>query len=98
MRCSVKKASRIVVICCKLHNLIIARRLERGYNNDTEDLQPDAYNCVAGEPQVHIQYELHMDAQVSRYICHEVGGLRDRLSDRINELGVRRPPRRINLA
>jgi hypothetical protein len=98
MRCSVKKTSRIVVVCCKIHNFIIDRRLERGDDNDTEDLQPDDDNCVAGEPQVHIQDELHMEAEVARHIRHEVGGLRDRLSDRIYELGLRRPPRRNNLA
>jgi DDE superfamily endonuclease len=35
MRCSVKKASRIVVVCCKVHNFIIDQRLERGDRNDT---------------------------------------------------------------
>jgi DDE superfamily endonuclease len=98
MRCSVKKASNIVVVCCKVHNFIIDQRLERGDRNDTEDLQPDADNCIVGEPQVHIQDDLHMEDQAGRHIRHEVGGLRDRLSDRIHEIGIRRPPRRNSLA
>jgi hypothetical protein len=72
----------------------LTQRLERGDRNGTEDLQPDADSCVVGEPQVHIQDELKMEDQVARHIRHEVGGLRDRLSDRIHELGLRRPPRR----
>jgi hypothetical protein len=94
----VKKASRTVVVCCKVHNFVMDQRLERGDRNDAEDLQPDADNCVVGEPQVHIQDELHVEDQVARHIRHEVGGLRDRHSDRIHESGLRRPPRRNYLA
>jgi hypothetical protein len=94
MKCSVEKASRIVVVCCKLHNFITDQRLERGDKYGAEDQQPDADNCVVGEPQEHIQDELHMEDQVARHIRHEVGGLRDRLSNRIHELGLRPPPRR----
>jgi DDE superfamily endonuclease len=97
MKCYLKKASRIVGVCCKIHNFIVDRRLERGDEHDMEDLQPDEDNCIVGEPQVHIQDELHMDDQVSRHLRHETGGLRDRLSDRIYEIGLRRPPRRNNL-
>jgi hypothetical protein len=53
MGSSVKKAARIVIVFCKLHRFVIFQRLERGDRNGTEDLQPDADNCVVGELQAY---------------------------------------------
>jgi DDE superfamily endonuclease len=70
MRCTLKKATRIVVVVCKLRNFIIDQRLAREGAQATAveflTTPADADNHVAGAAEVHIQDILHYTSRTSR--------------------------------
>jgi hypothetical protein len=96
MRCTLKKATRVVVVC-KLHNFIIDERLAREGTQSTADefstTPADADNLVAGAAEVHIQDILHCEPDVARHVRQGSPALRERLTDELERLGYRRPPR-----
>jgi DDE superfamily endonuclease len=65
MRCTLVKAARIVVVCCKMHSLIIEERLRReGTDIDHSAGAPggsDPDNHVLGAPDVISQDDLHCE-------------------------------------
>jgi hypothetical protein len=98
MRCTLKKATRVVVVVvCKLHNLIIderpAREGPQSTVNEFSTTPADADNHVAGAAEVHIQDILHSEPDAARHVRQGSRALTERLTAELERLGYRRPPR-----
>jgi DDE superfamily endonuclease len=97
MRCTLKKATRVVVVVCKLHNFIIdERRAREGPQykaNEFSTTPADAVNHVAGAAEVHIQDIVHCEPDAARHVRQGLSALRERLTAELERLGDRRPPR-----
>jgi DDE superfamily endonuclease len=96
LRCSLRRATRIVVVCAKLHNFITDARSQGG--SDTLDFNdipgPDMDNNVQGEPQVFLQDYCHVDGEVARRVRQGSGAVRGELVHQLHVLGLQRPARR----
>jgi hypothetical protein len=95
MRCTLVKAARIVVVCCKLHNFIIEERFRReGANIDHGAGAPvgsDPDNRVLGASNVFSQDDLHRELEVKRHVRQGDGALRKGIADFLNFSGLMRP-------
>lgn len=89
MRVSIANATKIIMVCCKLHNLLMADD-----SSDKFDAIPNHEdNHVSGYPVVHVQDALHHEPWISRarQRSRETNSVRDAISDRLQALGyVRR--------
>jgi hypothetical protein len=83
MRCTLKKATRVVIVVCKLHKFIIDERLAREESQSTADefstTPADADNHVAGAAEVHTQDILHCKPEVARHVRQGSPGLPEKL-------------------
>jgi hypothetical protein len=70
IRCSLARATRIIVVCENLHNYIIDQHIGRGGENlDFNDIHgPDLDSNVQGEPEIFLQDYLHLDGEVAPHI------------------------------
>jgi hypothetical protein len=97
MRCTLKKATRVVVVVCKLHIFVICERPARegpqSAANEFSTTPADADNHVAGAAEVHIQDILHCKPDAARHVRLCSPSLRERLTAEFARLGYRRPPR-----
>jgi DDE superfamily endonuclease len=98
MRCTLVKAARIVVVCCKLHNFIIEERLRReGSDIDHGAGAPggsDPDNHVLGAPDVISQGDLHCEPEVARHVRQGDGAVRESMTDFLELSGLFWPSRR----
>jgi hypothetical protein len=98
MRCTLVKASRIVVVCCELHKFIIEERFRReGADIDHGAGTPigsDPDNNVLGAPNVFSQDDLHCEPDASRHVRQGDGAVRESISDFVKFSGLVRPSRR----
>jgi DDE superfamily endonuclease len=96
LRCSLARATRMCLVCAKLHNYLIDQRIGRGDNLDFNDIPgPDLDNTVRGEPEIFLQNYLHLDGEVARHIRQCSGTLRDELANQLRILGLVRPARQV---
>jgi DDE superfamily endonuclease len=81
MRCTLKKATRVVVVVCKLHHVIIderpAREGPQSTANEFSTTPADADNRVAGAAEVHIQDVLHCEPDAARHVRQGLPALRE---------------------
>jgi hypothetical protein len=98
MKCSIVKAARIVVVCCKLHNFIIEERFRReGANIDHGAGAPvgsDPENRVLGVPDVLSQDDLQLEAELARHVRQGDGAVRESMADLLELNGLASPSRR----
>jgi hypothetical protein len=98
MRCTIVKAARIVVVCCRLNNFIIEERVRReGANIDHGAGAPvgsDPDNHVLGAPDVFSQDDLHCEPEVARHVRQGDGAVRESMADFLELSGLVRPSRR----
>jgi hypothetical protein len=97
MRCTLKKATRVVVVVCKLHIFIIderpAREGPQSAANGFSTTPAEADNHVAGAAEVHIEDILHCEPDAARHLRQCSLSLRERLTAEFERLGYRRLPR-----
>jgi hypothetical protein len=95
LRCSRAKASKILVVCCKLHNYIIDQQDKAGITAGVPSVpavEPD--NHTQGQAQVFVQDVLHLDLEASRHVRQRPCELRDSIVNQMRDLGLKRPTRR----
>jgi hypothetical protein len=83
MRCTLRKAALIVVVCCNIHNFIIDERISReGDKIDLGTGRPavsDPLNGVSVSPEVFSQEFLHWEREIRRHVRPDDGSARRRL-------------------
>jgi DDE superfamily endonuclease len=91
LRCSLKKCSTILAVCCILHNFIIQTR---GQAEATSVPQQHVDNYVPGEAVMHMQDSYHNDGDTGRRVRRGAGARRDDISKSLYDAGYIRPARR----
>lgn len=86
LRCSLKKATKIIIVCCKLHNFLIDRN---GFQDTVTVPEPDESTELDGENVVYEQHLLHTESTKNfRPYDKE---RRESVSKRLYNLGYKRP-------
>jgi DDE superfamily endonuclease len=91
LRCSLKKISTIMAVCCKLHTYIIQTR---GQTEATSVPQQHVDNDVGGEAVVHMQDSCHNDGDAARHFRRGAGARRDEIAKALYDARYIRPARR----
>jgi hypothetical protein len=91
LRCSLAKASKINVVCCKLHYNIIDQRDKAGITAGVPSVPAvDPNNRTQGQVQVFVQDVLHLDSEATRHIRQGQGAANEAGTERCAGAGGRR--------
>lgn len=90
LRFDLAKDTLIILVACKIHNFII----DNSVGGRHSILPMAEENRVQGEPVVHLQSALHTDQEYdrNRNRSREHSPIRDKIAERLNQLGFIRPP------
>jgi hypothetical protein len=92
LRCSLSKASKIIVVCCKLHNYIIDQRDKTGITAGLPSVPAvDPDNRTQGQAQVFLHDVLILGSEVSRHVRQGPCELREVIASQLRNLGLKRP-------
>jgi DDE superfamily endonuclease len=91
LRCSLAKASKISVVCCKLHQYIVDQRDKAGITAGVPSVPAvDPNNRTQGQVQVFVQDVLHLDSEASRHVRQGQGAADEADTERCAGAGGRR--------
>jgi DDE superfamily endonuclease len=92
LRCSLAKASEIIVVCGKVHNYITHQRDKAGITAEVRSVPAvDPDNRTQGQAQVFVHDALHLDLEASRHVRQGPCELRDSIANQLRDLGLKRP-------
>jgi hypothetical protein len=91
LRCSLAKASKISVVCCKLHHYIIDQRDKAGITAGVPSVPAvDPSNRIQEKIQVFVEDVLHLDSETSRHVRQGQGAANEADTERYAGAGGRR--------